>query len=330
MTSEQFSDSKFKPVAMPMPFGAGNANNYTIPGQAQSAANVNFPDGFPIAYSSPHSGGGKYVTRKEMNGIGNLASRYEFFRRAGGIVTFDPAFAAAVGGYPKGAILDYVDVMNVHKVYSAVDNNRVNFIENGVDGVNWVYMNQDKPSIGSVLISVESVPPEGTNIPLGVFKPTRDGVIRFESNITKSVLSTYEETLPGAQSTSSYVYYQLQSGCSVVMCPLGSGNTPSAWPSIPVTNNQNTQSIDWSDYRLLTGDYMATLVRQPYNQLWVYKGFAPPSSTMNVSAGTWYGLVLFHNDDLIITSTTILGANSAMYNSRTKTSVSGGITVYQV
>jgi hypothetical protein len=33
MTSEQFSDSKFKPIAMPMPFGAGNANNYTIPGQ---------------------------------------------------------------------------------------------------------------------------------------------------------------------------------------------------------------------------------------------------------------------------------------------------------
>lgn len=330
MTSEQFSDSKFKPVAMPMPFGAGNANNYTIPGQEQSAANVNFPDGFPIAYSSPHSGGGKYVTRKEMNGIGNLASRYEFFRRAGGIVTFDPDFSAAVGGYPKGAILDYVDVMNIHKVYSAVDNNMVNFVENGVDGVNWVYMNQDKPSIGSVLLSVESVPPEGSALPLGVFKPTRNGVVRFESNITKSVLSTYEETLQGAQTTGSYAYYTIQSGCSVFMCPLGTGNTPSAWPGISVINNQNTQSVDWGDYRLVTGDFAVMLVRQPFNQAWVYKGFGPQSSTMSVSAGTWYGLILYHGDDLTITSTTVAGSSSEMRISRTRTSVSGGITIYQV
>ena len=330
MTSEQFSDSKFKPIAMPMPFGAGNANNYTIPGQEQSAASVNFPDGFPIAYSSPHSGGGKYVTRKEMNGIGNLASRYEFFHRAGGIVTFDPAFAAAVGGYPKGAILDYVDVMNVHKVYSAVDNNMVNFVENGVDGVNWVYMNQDKPSIGSVLLSVESVPPEGTFLPLGVFNPTRNGFIRFESNITKSIQSTYEKTWSGAQTTNTYQYIALPSGCSVLMCPLGTGNIPSAWPIVQTINNENQQQVIWNGYERLTGDYTITLARQPWNQTWTYQPFAAPPSTMNVSAGTWYGLILFHNDDTTITSTTVAGSNSAMYTINAKTLVSGGITVYLV
>lgn len=330
MTSEQFSDSKFKPVAMPMPFGAGNANNYTIPGQEQSAASVNFPDGFPTAYSSPHSGGGKYVTRKEMNGIGNLASRYEFFHRAGGIVTFDPDFAAAVGGYPKGAILDYVDVMNVHKVYSAVDNNMVNFVENGVDGVNWVYMNQDKPSIGSVLLSVESVPPEGTFLSLGVFKPTRNGLVRFESNITKSIQSTYEKTWEGTKTSGSYTFITLPSGCSVLMCPLGTGNTPSEWPIIQNTNNQNQQQVNWNGYKLVTGDFCVTLVRQPWNQAWDYTTFFPPTSTMNVSAGTWYGLMLYHSDDTTITSTTVEGSSSKMYTTNAKTLVSGGITVYLV
>ena len=330
MTSTEFANSKYKPVAMPMPFGAGNANNYTIPGQEQSAASVNFPDGFPTAYSSPHSGGGKYVTRKEMNGIGNLASRYEFFRRAGGIVTFDPAFAAAVGGYPKGAILDYVDVMNVHKVYSAIDNNMVNFVENGIDGVNWVYMNQDKPSIGSVLISIESVPPEGTGVPLGVFKPTRNGFIRLESNIVKSVQSTYEETLPGSVTSGSAVYHTRFSGCSVLICPLGTGSTPSAWPSIIDTNNATTQSVNWGEYRLLTGDYETLLVRQPWNSAWVYNSFSPPASTLSVSSGTWYGLRLYHDDDTDVISTEVSGSSSKMLLNRRNTTISGGITIYQV
>lgn len=114
------------------------------------------------------------------------------------------------------------------------------------------------------------------------------------------------------------------------MCPLGTGDTPSEWPFIPITNNATTQSVGWGDYRLVTGDFAVTLVRQPYNDIWTIKGFAPPSSTMSVSAGTWYGLILYHGDDLVITSTTVLGSNSAMYTSRTRTSVSGGITVYQV
>ena len=330
MTSEQFSDSKFKPVAMPMPFGAGNTNNYTIPGQEQSAASVNFPDGFPTAYSSPHSGGGKYVTRKEMNGIGNLASRYEFFHRAGGIVTFDPDFAAAVGGYPKGAILDYVDVMNVHKVYSAVDNNRVNFVENGVDGVNWVYMNQDKPNIGSVLLSVESVPQSAYMTPLGMFKPTRSGIIRVESNIIKNTVSTYKETIQGAVTSGTTITSTKFSGCSVLICPLGTGSTPSALPSIAYTNNQTTQSVNWGDYRQVTGDFSVLLIRQLWNTEWVHSESFPPISNLSVAAGTWYGLVLYHSDNLDIISSTVAGSSSVMILNHTVTTISGGITVYQV
>lgn len=330
MTSAQFANSKYKPIAMPMPFGADDVNNYTIPGLVHSASSVNFPDGFPVAYSSPHSGGGKYVTRKEMNGIGNVASRYEFFRRVGGIVTFDPAFATAIGGYPQGAVLDFVDGMNVHKVYSTVDHNRVNFVENGVDGVNWVYMNQDKGSIESVLFSIDSVPPEGYDTPLAIFKATRSGSIKVTGTIEKNTVETYTETLTGATDSGTYQYYTLRSGYAILICSLGTESTPSDWPIPTVTNIPSTQSVNWNGYYSIMGDYGVTTVRQPYNSQWTYGTFLPPTFQMFITSGTWYGVKCVHADDLRIVSTKVAGAGSTMVTERKKTLLSGGITIYLV
>lgn len=330
MTSAQFANSKYKPIAMPMPFGADDVNNYTIPGLVHSASSVNFPDGFPVAYSSPHSGGGKYVTRKEMNGIGNVASRYEFFRRVGGIVTFDPAFATAIGGYPQGIVLDFVDGMNVHKVYSAVDNNTVNFLTNGVDGVNWVYMNQDKGSIETVLFAMDSVPPEGYDTPLGIFKATRSGAIKVTGTIEKNTVETYTETLTGATASGTYQYYTLRGGYAILICSLGTGSTPSDWPIPTVTNTSSTQSVNWNGYYSIMGDYGVTTVRQPYNSQWTYGTFLPPTFQMYITSGTWYGVKCVHADDLRIVSTNVAGAGSTMVNERKKTLLSGGITIYLV
>lgn len=247
MTSEQFSDSKFKPVAMPMPFGAGNANNYTIPGQEQSAASVNFPDGFPVAYSSPHSGGGKYVTRKEMNGIGNLASRYEFFRRAGGLVTFDSDLSAEIGGYPSGAVLKYMNNGFLYDVISLVDNNTIDFNTVGVDGVNWDYLSvPDKEVFDDVFFEGGSGLAVGTAL-LAIIKAKKTSPIKLESSISPalgSLTTTYSYASGGL-----YTF----AGCGLMIKDLGS-TIPSSVENPTV--NMST-GVDWKDWKSLSGAYTA-------------------------------------------------------------------------
>lgn len=129
-------------LAMPQPFASGtNATRATI--ASVSGDSVNYVDGFPGKYSLPASEGGKYVSRGEMNAIGNMASNDIHYFKCGGLNTFDEAFCAAIGGYPKGAVLEYINDYKLYEVISLIDNNSVNFLTDGIDGVNWQFLNQD-------------------------------------------------------------------------------------------------------------------------------------------------------------------------------------------
>lgn len=152
-----------KRTVMPCPFGGFGTDNITEIATISGGNNVNFLEGFPSAYGAPSSNNGKFVTRKEMNAIGNLASRDLFYHKCGGLNTFDPQFCAAIGGYPKGAVLQYPVANQIFEVMSLVENNTIDFtnsnsgvsgITNGsVDGINWVYCNKEIPTTGRVLLS---------------------------------------------------------------------------------------------------------------------------------------------------------------------------------
>lgn len=157
------SDAYFYRLAMPRPFAKGNGAALT-PIAANGLENkVNFLDGFPTPYSAPASDGGRFVTRGEMNAIGNLASQNQFYFLAGGINTFDDEFCMMIGGYPEGAILDKIELGVLRKVVSLIDNNKVNFngssttegITNGwVDGTSWQYIDSgDRASREPTVIS---------------------------------------------------------------------------------------------------------------------------------------------------------------------------------
>ena len=125
MTSSQIPSR----IAMPCPFGGFGSDNIT-PIKTVTGTDVNFPDGFPSAYGAPTDTSGKFVTRKEMNAIGNLASNDLFYHKCGGLNTFDAAFCAQIGGYPKGAVLKMLgDNNTVFDVISLVDNNTFDFTE---------------------------------------------------------------------------------------------------------------------------------------------------------------------------------------------------------
>lgn len=140
MTKTDF-DTKYSPIVMPEPF-AGSGDK-SLPANTQDE-NVQFdyPNGWGGSYSSPSSNNGKFVTRQQMNAIGNLATHNDFYRRCGGLNTFDPAFAAAIGGYPEGAILQYFDSVRgiIRNLISLVDGNLSDFTTGPIDNTKWKFV----------------------------------------------------------------------------------------------------------------------------------------------------------------------------------------------
>ena len=235
MTQSDFN-TKYGRIAMPMPFaGATGAALASIAHTSGSV--VNFPDGFPQNYSAPHSKGGKYITRSEMNAIGNLASRNDFYRMCGGLNTFDPNICISIGGYHKGAILDYVEVTNykyiVSKVISLIDSNKVDFtsstidqdliskgIVNGsVDNVNWAFCNEElaTPSNSIKLFDFPSTfPIYGFSMIVRFTAPANGNIVVKGSYSIKNIYNNFEADTninsPGTLLGAGIIIYEVESG----------------------------------------------------------------------------------------------------------------------
>ena len=106
-----------------------------------------FRRGVPPMYRSPS---GKKVPRPDMNGIGRLVSQSGFMNAMGGFYTFDPAVASAIGGYPYGAILRWLDPDTglVRIVRSLKPDNTADFVASPsyIDGENWAFVDTHVPS----------------------------------------------------------------------------------------------------------------------------------------------------------------------------------------
>lgn len=194
---------------MPCPFGGGNDANIT-PIEMASSQNVNFYDGFPSVYGAPSANNGKFVTRKEMNAIGNLASNDLFYHKCGGLNTFDPEFALKIGGYANGAVLQALIGNDIVYVRSLVDNNKVDFtgsatkdqvnagIINGrIDGVNWVKCNSDFTRKEYVLFNLpEGIPSAVSTVdtPITIFQATTSGFVATIGSATPVVWSAGNST----------------------------------------------------------------------------------------------------------------------------------------
>lgn len=284
MTSEQFANSKYKPYAFPGPFGGGNPSNYTMPNA--STGDFNFSDGFGSAFGAPKSNNGQYVTRQQMNSIGNLATRFEFFKRAGGIITFDSDFATSIGGYPRGAILDCVSSGDIMKVISLVDNNTYDFNEDGIDNVHWAVLNSEK-AFGSYLIKDVSVPEVGTTT-LATFKAPRSGSLRVVSNIKSTSTGSYTLTVP-AGSTSFF----RQDNYAILIKDLGNGDAPTSI-QLPVVTASGSAlpTVNWNGNQSLIGGggYLCMY----YNNGWQAKDDTAPASNLYVTKDQWYGISLLN------------------------------------
>lgn len=207
-------------IAMPQPFASGaSATRATI--ESASGDNLNYVDGFPGKYSLPASEGGKYVSRGEMNAIGNMASNDLHYFKCGGLNTFDAAFCAAIGGYPKGAVLEYINGYKLYKVISCIDSNYVDFIMNGIDGVNWKYLNQDTADAERDIAFQFSVS-SSSGMMVGVFKSLKTcDTVLAEAKFEKTYLESYTQTLKFEGSETRLI----DNGAGILMYDLGTQYT---------------------------------------------------------------------------------------------------------
>ena len=216
-------------IAIKRPFAE---SGLITPIQDASGDSVNYPQGFPSIYGVPASEGGKYVGRGEINAIGNVATNDLFYHKCGGINTFDAAFAEKVGGYPKGAVLQYLNGNYIYDVISLIDNNMFDFASsNTIDGANWAYCNKETSSSDRILVVESSTTVNANNsqgLLLGVFKAPKNGFIVFEGNYTVNTQVVDKATKTNAGF--AVALYDL--GASYTTIPTLTAQTLTNWKTI--------------------------------------------------------------------------------------------------
>lgn len=208
-----------------------------------SGDDVNYPQGFPSIYGVPASEGGKYVGRGDINALGNVATNDLFYHKCGGINTFDAAFSAKVGGYPKGAVLQYLNGNYIYDVISLVDNNTFDFVaNNSIDNVSWAYCNKEVATSDRILVVESSTAVNANNdqgLLLGVFKAPKNGSIIFEgSYIVNGINSSAGSTNDNAGM--AVAIYDL--GTSYTTIPNLTASNLNTWKTI------YSAPIIWNDY----------------------------------------------------------------------------------
>lgn len=123
-------DSTNVPARFQIPWGnsAGGAFIRDIPQASQIGLQngaASLTDGFPPLNFDPRSAGGVPPFGQDFNGILRQITRWARWAAAGGPIIFDATFAAAIGGYPKGALLVASPGLD-HLWQSTIDNNTGN------------------------------------------------------------------------------------------------------------------------------------------------------------------------------------------------------------
>lgn len=116
-----------KPDLMPLPFANSGLKN-TIPISPPGGADINqasYDAGFPPTTMTPIVSGGKPPKGRDMNGILYDTTSHIQYQNAGGQYWFDEDFAAQIGGYPLGAVLQSNDGKSSY--VSIIDNNTTDF-----------------------------------------------------------------------------------------------------------------------------------------------------------------------------------------------------------
>lgn len=125
------------PVKFGVPFASGAGASFIttpLPEGSQPAGRASLVDGFPPLTFDPIAAGGSPPWGRDMNGLMFQVTKWQQWTAAGGPVSFDATFAAKIGGYPKGAMLQKASSMDRYWISTAENNS--NNPDTG--GANWI------------------------------------------------------------------------------------------------------------------------------------------------------------------------------------------------
>lgn len=101
---------------------AQNGLRNVVPLTTTTVGAASIDQGFPPVTMIPIASGGIPPSGKDMNGALNLVSAWAQWYNAGGPVVYNAAFSSAIGGYPKGALIQSA-VTPEQFWLSTIDNN---------------------------------------------------------------------------------------------------------------------------------------------------------------------------------------------------------------
>lgn len=284
------STDEVKRVAMRTPF-AKNGDRDNIKNEGTNE--LTFSDGFPGVYEAPSTTGGKFVTRREMNGALYASTADIFFLKCGKLNTFDKEFAIAINGYPKGAVLKYLYAGQVREVMSLQDNNKHDYtgseltpaeksagiVSGGVDDLYWTLCDIERkvlPEISFFSISSLGAASLYTSMTQGVFNASMNAILGVK---TDANLNYVDQSL---QFQSSFSEARFFTGFGVFVKDLGT--TPSSVSS-PTPDNISSWSCVYASTDLGTA-----IIKNP-NSSNMRVSFTPISQMfVNATNGHYYAV----------------------------------------
>jgi len=202
------------PLRFPMPFAASAGGSYirVIPSASQigiTPGAASLTDGFPPLNFTPVSGGGVPPFGQDFNGILNWTSAWNQWQAAGSPVVYDATFSTAIGGYPKGALLNAVTGVGFWS--STVDNNTT---DPDAGGANWqqitfgqIYAGNPNGFVAGTAVNANGVTQsllwDTSNLILWVCTTTGNAAGAVWTQVTGSVGSVAVATANGFAGTSS-------------------------------------------------------------------------------------------------------------------------------
>lgn len=151
-----------EPSKILTPFATSGLKN-TIPQAANNVTgNAGYDQGFPAINMTAKEAGGIPPFGQDFNGIFNDLTKAIQFIQAGGIPTYNSAFATAVGGYAKGAVIIGADGETLYQNLTAGNTTNPN-----TGGANWQATVANQYPVGAPIPWSLAAPPSGFLIMTG-------------------------------------------------------------------------------------------------------------------------------------------------------------------
>lgn len=145
---------------------AVSGNKSTLPQTATGTNNASYQEGFPPITSQPLADGGMPPVREDFNALGYASTSTLAYLQQGGLFTFDANISNLIGGYPQGAVLNYIVDNKIYRLISLINDNTYDFnADESYIGQYWDYVTDNQSngsrSLGEIFAYPSSRPPEG-------------------------------------------------------------------------------------------------------------------------------------------------------------------------